>query len=188
MCDEALSFLSSEQTSHHSSPLVYVCMYKYPCLLVWMLALILFTIPVHSAAENFFFLPLGKLVWEVKSISASRVWRGGEAESRLTSRLPGLSVLAFLIGNVFVATLVPKVTASCSPEVTLISIHRAASSWSGQRGTSHRERIFGSQILQPAVICCIFSVPDSFWREAQVVVTQQLPPPAVWQVDRSSAE
>lgn len=52
------------------------------------------------------------------------------AAHRLISRLPGLPVLAFLIRNVFVVTVVPKIAASCSPEVTLISVHRAAPSWS----------------------------------------------------------
>lgn len=43
---------------------------------------------------------------------------------------PGLFVLAFLVRNVFVVAVVPKVAAGCSPEVALISVHWATPSWS----------------------------------------------------------
>lgn len=57
---------------------------------------------------------------------------------RLVSWLPGLPVLAFLVRNVFVAAVVPKMAAGCSPEVTLVSVHRPAPPWSeGQK----RDRI-----------------------------------------------
>lgn len=52
------------------------------------------------------------------------------AAHRLISRLRGLPVLSFLIRNVFVAAVVPEIAAGCSPEITLISIHRATPSWS----------------------------------------------------------
>lgn len=52
------------------------------------------------------------------------------AAHRLISWLPGLPVLAFLIRNVFVAAVVPKMAAGCSPEVTFVSVHRATPSWS----------------------------------------------------------
>lgn len=52
---------------------------------------------------------------------------------RAHSRLPRFPVFAFLIGNVFVATFVSKMTASGSPEVTFISVDRTASSRTGER-------------------------------------------------------
>lgn len=51
-----------------------------------------------------------------------------------SSGLPGFPVLAFLVWNVFVAALVPEMAAGCSPEVTLVSVDRAASPRTGQRG------------------------------------------------------
>lgn len=52
------------------------------------------------------------------------------AAHRLISRLQGLPILSFLIRNVFVAAVAPKMAAGCSPEVTLVSVHRATPSWS----------------------------------------------------------
>lgn len=60
--------------------------------------------------------------------------RTAGAESWPSSRLPRFPVLAFLVWNVFVATLVPKMAAGRSPEVTLVSVDWATSPRSGQRG------------------------------------------------------
>lgn len=56
-----------------------------------------------------------------------------------SSGLPGFPVLAFLVWNVFVAALVPEMAAGCSPEVTLVSVDRAASPRAGQRGGEVRQ-------------------------------------------------
>lgn len=85
-----------------------------------------------------------------------------------SSGLPGLPVLAFLIGNVFVAAFVPKMAASGSPEVTLVSVHRATSA-----SPEHR---------QPGVINThlegTFTIPASWGDEEEVALTQQLALPA----------
>lgn len=81
------------------------------------------------------------------------------------SGLPGLPVLAFLIRNVFVAAVVPKMAAGCPPEVTLISIHRATPSW------SEDTKGCGMPNHSPTV---------STWEIAtRLVLTRQRAPPAV---------
>lgn len=101
------------------------------------------------------------------------------AECRPNSGLPGLPVLAFLIRNVFVATFVPKMAAGGSPEVTLVSIYWATSSQSGQRERRQRHSEMHRKHIE-------YKRTSNWWGEAEVLLTQQLPLPAVWQGGRPS--